>query len=131
MPEAKRVRIVVDLYTLLLINAIGGELGVTVTPYQSASGTMVLSPDNLPAILSNRVDAAPGTPGLQELKGWMALLSYITSGLSGRITPIYASTSDFSQFASFGNAVRLRNASYPVTSLGQLLLMLGNLRNAP
>jgi 5'-nucleotidase/UDP-sugar diphosphatase len=131
LPEAKRVRIVVDLYTLLLINAIGGELGLTVTPYQSASGTMVLSPDNLPAILSNRVDAAPGTPGLQELKGWMALLSFITSDLSGRITPIYASTSDFSQFASFGNAVRLRNASYPVTSLGQLLLVLGSLRNAP
>jgi hypothetical protein len=52
LPETKRVRIVLELYTLLLINAIGGESSLTVTPYQSASGTVVLSPVNLPAILA-------------------------------------------------------------------------------
>jgi len=85
----------------------------------------VLSGADLPGLLANRIDAAPGSPGVQELKEWMALLSYITSGLGGTIPPLYFSTPNFTQFAGFGAAVRTRNASYPVASIGQLLTTLG------
>jgi hypothetical protein len=131
LPATGRVRIVIDLFTLLLVDAVGKELGLTVTPYQSAFGSTVLSASDLPDIMANRVDAAPATPGVQELKAWMALLSYIRAGLGGTITSIYASTSDFTQFGRFGVAVRNRNVAYPLASIGQLLVAFGGLQAAP
>jgi hypothetical protein len=131
LSSSGRVRVVLDLYTLLLVNALGSELGVTVSPYAAATGTVVLSAATLPAVLANRIDAMPSIPGIQELKAWMALLYYVGSPLSGRITSIYASTSDFSQFAMFGSAVRNRSAVYPVASIGQLLLTVESLTSAP
>jgi hypothetical protein len=47
-------------------------------------GPAVLSGANLPGLLANRIDAAPATGGIQELKEWMALLSYVGTGSAGR-----------------------------------------------
>ena len=58
----------VDLYAVLLINAVQAQYGVAITPYQSATGTTVLSPADFPTLLGNRIDAAPATAGVQELK---------------------------------------------------------------
>ena len=129
--DGTRVRAVVDFYALLLVGAVEGQFGVAITPYQSATGNEVLSSANLPAILGNRVDAAPATPGVQELKEWMALLSYEATGLGGTIGSLYASTGNFAQFASFGAAVQNRSADYPVASIGLLASMLAALSAAP
>jgi hypothetical protein len=126
-----RLRVAVDLYAVLLLGAVADRFGIVVTPYAAATGPGVLSAANLPGLLANRIDAAPGTPGVQELKEWMALLSYVGTGLGGSIGSEYASTPDFTQFGSFGNAVKVRNASYPIASIGQLMGTLGGLLAAP
>ena len=131
LPASGRVRVVVDLFTLLLVNGVGTELGLNVTAYQASTGGVVLSAANLPAVLQNRLDAQPMTPGVQELKAWMALLFYIRSGLGGTIGPGYLSTSNFTQFGSFGVAVTNRNAAYPLAMIAQLAVTLGGLQNAP
>jgi hypothetical protein len=82
-------------------------------------------------LLANRIDAAPATAGVQELKEWMALLSYLRTALGGSITPIYASTSNFAQFFSFGAAVTNRNSTYPLPSLVQLVGTVSSLNAAP
>jgi hypothetical protein len=53
------------------------------------------------------------------------------AGLRGTISPAYASTSDFTQFGSFGAAVQTRNASYPNTAITQLTGTLAGLQGAP
>ena len=126
-----RIRVVVDLYALLLLNAVESQFGVAITPYQAATGPIVLSSADYPTLLANRVDAAPATPGIQELKEWMALLSNVGSGLSGSIGPEYASTTNFTQFATSGIAVRTRNASYPLQAIGQLVGTAAALQQAP
>ena len=131
LDPSKRVRVVVDLYALLLINAVQSQFGIAVTPYQAATGTTVLSSADFATLLGNRIDAAPGTAGIQELKEWTALLSNVTTGLHGTIGPDYASTANFAQFATFGAAVQTRNASYPVADIGQLAQTLGALQAAP
>jgi hypothetical protein len=131
LPDTARVRVAVDLFAVLLLGSVQVQFGVAITPYKSATGSLVLSGDDIQSILENRIDAAPGSGGLQELKEWMALLAYIRSGLGGAITSVYFSTSNFAQFGSFGAAVRTRNASYPVGSIGQLLSTLGGLQTAP
>jgi 2',3'-cyclic-nucleotide 2'-phosphodiesterase (5'-nucleotidase family) len=131
VPASGRVRVVLDLFTLLLVNGVGTELGLNVTPYQSSTGNIVLSATNLPAVLQNRLDANPSIPGVQELKAWMALLFYIRSGLGGSIGSMYLSTSNFTQFGSFGIAVTNRNAAYPVGMIAQLAATLGGLQKAP
>ena len=68
---------------------------------------------------------------MQELKEWMALLSYVATGLGGSINSDYASTTNFAQFGSFGVAVRTRDANYPIASIGQLMSTLGGLQAAP
>ena len=104
------------------------HIGLDVNPL---TGTAVLSETNLPAVLANRIDAAPATPGVQELKEWMALLSYVGTGLGGSIGPEYLSTANFAQFGSFGVAVQNRNATYPLASIGQLVGTLAGLQSAP
>src|SRR5205085_6570847 len=52
-----RIRTAVDLYAVLLINAVQAQYGVAITPYQSATGSTVLSPADFPTLLGNRVDA--------------------------------------------------------------------------
>jgi 2',3'-cyclic-nucleotide 2'-phosphodiesterase (5'-nucleotidase family) len=131
LDPSKRVRIVVDLYAVLLINAVQSQFGVTVTPYQSATGSVVLSAADFTTLLGNRIDAAPSTAGIQELKEWTALLSNISTGLGGTIGADYASTSNFAQFATFGAAVRTRNASYPIVDIGQLAQTMGALLATP
>jgi hypothetical protein len=126
-----RIRAVVDLYALLLLNAVQSQFGIAITPFQSATGTTVLSPADFPTLLKNRIDSAPATPGIQELKEWMALLSNVASGLGGSIGPAYASTANFTQFPMFGTAVQTRNASYPLPAIGQLVSTVAALQQAP
>jgi 2',3'-cyclic-nucleotide 2'-phosphodiesterase (5'-nucleotidase family) len=131
LSDTVRVRMAVDLFGVLLLGAVQAEFGVTITPYASASGSTVLSGANIPGLLANRIDAAPGTPNVQELKEWMALLSYVGTGLGGSIHHEYASNSNFTKFSNFGRAVRTRNLSYPVANIGQLFGTLSGLQNAP
>ena len=128
---ATRIRTAVDLYAVLLINAVQSQFGVAITPYQAATGSTVLSPADFPTLLGNRIDAAPATAGVQELKEWMALLSNVGSGLGGSITSDYASTPIFTQFGSFGSAVQTRNSTYPLAAIGQLVGTIGSLQQAP
>lgn len=131
LPASARVRVAVDLYAVLLLGAVQAQFGVAITPYQSATGPAVLSGANLPGLLANRIDAAPATGDIQELKEWMALLSYVGTGLGGSITGEYASTANFTQVPGFGAAVRTRNASYPIASIEELMATLGGLQAAP
>jgi hypothetical protein len=126
-----RIRASVDLYAILLINAVQSQFGVAITPYQAATGATVLSSADFPTLLANRIDAAPSTAGIQELKEWMALLSNVGSGLGGSIGPDYASTPIFTQFSSFGSAVQTRNATYPLPAIGQLVGTISRLQQAP
>jgi hypothetical protein len=128
---ANRTRFVADLSSFLLLGSIQSQFGITLTAYASATGPDALSGADIPALLANRVDAAPGSAGVQELKEWMALLSYFESSLNGAITSQYASTSNFLQFPFFGAAVKTRNASYPLSSIGQMMGTLANLQAAP
>jgi len=126
-----RVRVAVDLYAVLLLNAVQSQYGIAVTPYQAATGPTVLSPADFPTLLANRIDAAPATPGVQELKGWMALLQNAGTTLGGSIGTEYASTPLFTQFGSFGSAVQTRNASYPLAAIGQLIGLESALQQTP
>lgn len=135
---ATRYRISGDLYSILMMGAAQTEFGITITPYKAGSGTAVLSPADMAGLLGNRIDLDPSaaSPGVQEVKDWMALLFYLTLpvnqlGLGGQITADYASTALFSQFATFGAAVQTRSASYPIASLGQMMTTLGTLKAAP
>jgi 5'-nucleotidase / UDP-sugar diphosphatase len=128
---SSRVRVAVDLYAVLLLGAVQNQFGITLTAYQSSTGPGVLSGANIPGLLGNRIDASPATPGVQELKEWMALLSYLGKGLGGSISSEYASTANFTQFGSFGAAVQTRNASYPLASIGQFIGTLSTLQGAP
>jgi 2',3'-cyclic-nucleotide 2'-phosphodiesterase (5'-nucleotidase family) len=126
-----RVRVAVDLFAVLLLGAVESQFGVAITPFQSATGPATLSSADLPGILANRIDASPATAGVQELKEWMALLSYLETGLNGTVSPAYASTPDFTQFATFGPAVQIRNATYPLASIGQFLATASSLQSGP
>jgi 2',3'-cyclic-nucleotide 2'-phosphodiesterase (5'-nucleotidase family) len=131
LSSTARIRVSVDLYALLLLNAVESQYGIKITPYQAATGTTALSSADYPTLLANRIDAAPATPGVQELKEWMALLSNVGSGLGGSIGINYYSSPDFTQFPTLGSAVRTRNASYPLASIGQLVGTVAALQQAP
>jgi hypothetical protein len=126
-----RVRVAVDLYGVLLLGAVQSKFGIAITPYASATGSVVLSSADIPTLLGNRIDAAPASPGVQELKEWMALLSYLGKGLGSSITSEYYSNGNFAQFGSFGAAVQTRNSSYPIASIGQFIVTLSTLQGAP
>lgn len=128
---SSRVRVAADLYAVLLLNAVEAQFGTAITAYKSATGTEVLSGGDLDGILANRIDVAPATPGVQELKEWTALLSYVGQGLGSSIPPEYKSTSNFAEFSSFGDAVTTRNISYPIAAIGQFLTTLSSLQAAP
>lgn len=131
LSSTARVRVVTDLYALLLLGAVEGQFGTRITAYKSPTGLVILSGADLSGLLANRVNAAPGGPGVQELKEWQALLSYFGTGLKGSITTTYASTPNFTQFPTFGAAVKTRNASYPLAGIGQFVGTLSGLQGAP
>jgi 2',3'-cyclic-nucleotide 2'-phosphodiesterase (5'-nucleotidase family) len=131
LSSASRIRVAVDLYALLLLNAVQSQYGITITPYQAATGTTTLTTSDLPTLLGNRIDAAPSVTGVQELKEWMALLSNVATNLTGVIGPQYASTPNFTEFPSSGAAVQTRNSTYPLASIGQLVRTVSALRQAP
>jgi hypothetical protein len=120
-----------DLFEVFFLDAIQAQFGVAITAYKSATGAGALSRADVAGILVNRIDAAPASAGVQELKEWMALLSYVGAGLGGSITPAYASSSNFAQFGAFGVAVQSRNASYPIASIGALITTLASLVGGP
>jgi len=126
-----RVRAAVDLYAMLLIGAVEAQYGVKVTAYQTATGTVALSSADMVTLLGNRIDMDPATKGVQELKEWTALLANVGSGLKGKIGPEYASTPLFTDFPNAGAAVKTRNASYPLASIGQLAGTMSTLQKAP
>ena len=131
LPGTSRVRLAADLYTILLLGAVQSQFGVAITAYKSATGTTTLSGADLAGVLGNRINAAPASSGVQELKEWMALLSYVGTGLGGSITSDYASTANFTQFSTFGAAIQTRNATYPIASIGQFIGTLASLQGAP
>lgn len=127
---AARVRVAADLPAIVALGALlQARFGFTITAYQAATGPTTLS--DLATLLGNRIDALPAAAGVQELKGWMALLSYLGNPLGGFVSPEYFSTSNFLQFPTFGLAVRNRNAGYPLPSLGLLAGTLATLNAAP
>jgi 2',3'-cyclic-nucleotide 2'-phosphodiesterase (5'-nucleotidase family) len=126
-----RMRVAVDLYALLLLNAVEAQYGVKITAFQAATGTTTLSSADLPTLLGNRIDAAPGTAGVQELKEWMTLLQNVGSGMHGTIGPEYLSTANFTQFPTFGSAVKVRDDAYPLASIGALVTTAATLQAAP
>jgi 2',3'-cyclic-nucleotide 2'-phosphodiesterase (5'-nucleotidase family) len=126
-----RIRTAVDLYALLLIGAVESQYGIKITPYQAATGTTVLSSADFPTLLGNRIDLSPSTAGVQELKGWMVLLSNIGTALGGTIGPEYKSTTNFTEFSTYGDAVRIRNSTYPLADIGQLVGTVAALQQAP
>ena len=131
LPTSGRIRASADLFAILLIGAVQTRFGVTITPYQAATGTVVLSSANFPAILANRIDAAPGTPGVQELKEWESVLFNLDGGLGGFISSDYASTANFADFFGDGVAVKIRNDSYPIAGIGQFATTVAGLQSAP
>jgi hypothetical protein len=131
LADTARVRVATDLFAVLSLGAVQAQFGTTITVYKSATGTTPLSGADLAGILANRINLTPAGTAVQELKEWMALLSYVGTGLRGTISPAYASTSDFTQFGSSGAAVQTRNASYPITAIAQLTGTLAGLQGAP
>ena len=59
------------------------------------------------------------------------LLSYVGVGLHGSIGPEYASSINFTDFPTFGAAVKTRNASYPLPAIGQLIATEAALSKGP
>jgi 2',3'-cyclic-nucleotide 2'-phosphodiesterase (5'-nucleotidase family) len=131
LPATSRIRVAVDLYALLLINAVESQYGLKITAYQAATGATTLSSADMATLLGNRIDFAPGASGVQELKEWMTLLSNVGSGLHGAIGADYASTPLFTDFPAAGAAVKVRNASYPLAGIGQLVTTAATLQQAP
>lgn len=127
LDSTKRVRVAADLYAILLLGAVKQQFGIEITPYQAATGSTTLSSADMVTLLGNRIDAQPGTAGVQELKEWMALLSNIGTGLGGQIGPEYKATSTFTEFPAFGAAVTTRNASYPLAQIGRLVQTMASL----
>ncbi|HSE13096.1 MAG TPA: metallophosphoesterase [Rudaea sp.] len=130
-PDAQRVRFVLDLTTVGLLASAPARFGTTIATYRYPTGSETLSTANLPAVLASRIDADPSGSGVQELKGWMALLWYAQTVLEGEIGAEYASTANFAQFPAFGVAVKTRSASYPLASIGQYAATIGALLVAP
>ena len=126
---SSRVRGAADLYAILLLNAVEAQYGIKITPYQSATGSIVLSPANMQVVLANRVSTTP--TAISEVKEWMALLGNVGFNRGGVIGPDYASSPLFTQFPSSGPAVLNRNASYPLASIGQLAGTMSALQQAP
>jgi 2',3'-cyclic-nucleotide 2'-phosphodiesterase (5'-nucleotidase family) len=131
LPATARVRLATDLFAILALGVVQVQFGTTITTYKSATGPATLSGADIAGLLANRIDADPSTAGVQELKEWMTLLSYLGAGLKGTISSAYASTGDFAQFGGFGVAVQTRNANYPIAAIGQLAGTLGGLQGAP
>jgi 2',3'-cyclic-nucleotide 2'-phosphodiesterase (5'-nucleotidase family) len=120
LTASSRVRVATDVFALLALGPVESQLGTTITVYKSATGSATLSGSDTAGLLANRIMATPTSSSPQELKEWMAQLTYLTGGLKGSITSAYSSTSDFMQFNTFGAAVQTRNGSYPLAAIGQL-----------
>lgn len=131
LPGVPRVRVVADLFTFSALGAVQAQFGITLNAYRAPTGPATLSPADPVGLLANRINLTPLSPSVQELKGWMALLSFLGSSLNGNVGSAYASSSDFTQFGSFGAAVQTRNASYPAAGFAQFTGEIASLQGAP
>jgi 2',3'-cyclic-nucleotide 2'-phosphodiesterase (5'-nucleotidase family) len=133
-----RYRVAADLYAVLMMGAIESYFGISITAYADATSNTVVSGANIPAAMANRINLNPGATTFQETKEWEALLLYLITPkaqggafTNGAIGADYASTPDFTQFPAYGNAVKVRNASYPLPDVIQLMTTLTQLVQAP
>jgi hypothetical protein len=136
---AGRARVVLDGYALAMVDAAQARFGTRAPIYPSATGDALRigTPEGRRAILANRLALDPGGP-FQEVKAWMALLFYLSAppGRGGHfrggwISPEYGSSADFRRFASDGEAVRTRNAAYPLDRIRDLAALLEGLEAMP
>ncbi len=135
-----RHRVAADLYMILMMGAVQAQFGpaMAITAYKASTGTPYLSATDMVGLLGNRIDLDPASATVQETKEWMTLLLYLITPpaqgghfTSGTIGTEYASTPSFAQFGTFGPAVQVRSASYPIPQIGQLMTTLGGLVAAP
>jgi 2',3'-cyclic-nucleotide 2'-phosphodiesterase (5'-nucleotidase family) len=131
LAETTRYRLAADLYAILMMGAAEAQFGLAITAYQGPTGSAVMAASDMPGLMAHRINADPTSASVVELKEWMALLNYVGTGLGGSISPAYASTPIFAQFATFGPALTVRNASYPGAAIGQLMGTLQGLTTAP
>ncbi len=132
-----RHRVAGDLYAVLMMDAAQSKFGAAVTAYAKPTGTETVSGANLAAAMAYRINLNGPVATVTELKEWMALLiNLITppaSGghfTSGTVTGEYLSTGSFTDFPTDGAAVTVRNASYPLATIGQLMGTLAALKAA-
>jgi hypothetical protein len=134
----KRARVAGDLYAVMMMGAAQSKFGAAIAAYAAPTGTTTVSGADLAGAMANRINLNGPVATVQELKEWMALvISLITpqaSGghfASGTITSEYKSTANFTDFPTDGAAITVRNASYPILSIGQLMGTLKTLTTAP
>jgi len=137
LSSGQRYRVAGDLYAILMLGAVQSQYGVTITPYAAATGSATVSAANLAAAMANRINLNGPSATVQELKEWMALVLFMITPpaqggffTSGVIPADYASTANFTDFPTSGAAVKVRNASYPLANLGQLMTTLAGLEAA-
>ena len=137
LPLNQRFRVVGDLYTIFMMTTVQNQLGVTLTAYAGPTGSAAVAQANLAQTLANRISVNGPKPPVQELKPWMALILYLTKApalggwfTAGAIGPDYLSTATYTDFPTNGAAVSVRNASYPLASLTQLMATLSALASA-
>jgi 2',3'-cyclic-nucleotide 2'-phosphodiesterase (5'-nucleotidase family) len=130
----QRYRVAGDLGTMFLLNEIQNQFGANLTPYAGPTGVANLSQTNLTQALANRINLAGAQPSIQELKPWMALILFLTAPASqggfftaGAIPADYLSDASYTDFASCGAAVTIRNGNYPLASIQQLMATLAAL----
>jgi hypothetical protein len=116
-----------------MMGAIESQFGISITPYAASTGTAVLSEADLTAAMANRINATPGAAALVELKEWEALAFFLTTpaasgGLGSQIGTQYASTTNFTDFSTFGSAVTTRNAGYGTQVLPMVQQLEGTLQ---
>ena len=131
LDSTKRYRVAGDLYAILMMGAVQSQFGVSITAYAAPTGTATVSGANLTAAMANRINLNGPTATVQELKEWMALVLYMITPpaqggyfTNGTITSEYLSTPNFTEFGTCGAAVKVRNGTYPIASIGQLMATL-------
>jgi len=133
-----RYRVAADLYMVMMMGAAQGKFGVSITAYAKSTGATTVSAANLAAAMAYRINLDGPSATVVELKEWMALLINLITPpaqgghfTNGTVTGEYLSTDLFTDFLTDGAAVKVRSASYPLATIGQLMTTLATLKAAP
>lgn len=133
-----RYRVAADLYMVMMMGAAQGKFGVSITAYAKATGAATVSAADLAGAMAYRINLNGPAASVVELKEWMALLINLITPpaqgghfTSGTVTGEYLSTDLFTDFLTDGAAVKVRSASYPLGTIGQLMSTLAALKAAP